>query len=183
MNELFELGGDYTKITRESYDNVVDFIISELDEAIALLPPQSECEKGRATPDAARALKSRVLLYAASPLNNPDNDLGKWQKAADAAEALLDKGYTLNDDYRNLFLEESNEIIFARYFTPSNAHRIAGWSGISGYTGGGGNAPTQNIVMDYEMINGELPYSLDEENNRIINPVSVNEEFHANASL
>jgi starch-binding outer membrane protein, SusD/RagB family len=172
INEIFELGDDYTKIKRESYDDVVDFILSQLDEAIALLPSASESDKGRANQDAAKALKSRVLLYAASPLNNPNNDLNKWQKAADAAKVLIDKNYSLHDDYRNLFLEETNEIIFARYFTPSNAHRIAGWSGISGYTGGGSNAPTQNIVMDYEMINGELPYSLDEDNNMIINLAS-----------
>ena len=169
---IFELNDDYTNISRESYDKVCDFIVTELDEAIALLPPQSESEKGRATPHAAMALKSRVLLYAASPLNNSDNDLNKWGKAADAAEALIDVGYTLYDDYQNLFLEETNEIIFARYFTKSQNHNINGWSGTNSLAGGGGNAPTQNIVMDYEIMNGELPYSLDDNLNRIVNPAS-----------
>lgn len=172
ITNIFELDDEFTNISRASYDEVVDFIITELNEAITLLPPQSESGKGRATPHAAMALKSRVLLYAASPLNNPNNDLNRWQKAADAAEALLDLGYSLHDDYQNLFLEETNEIIYARYFTVSQSHNINGWSGTNSLAGGGSNAPTHNIVMDYEMINGELPYLLDENLNRIVNPTS-----------
>jgi hypothetical protein len=176
ITKVFELNEDYTDVTREPYDEVVDFIIKELDEAINLLPPQNECEKGRATPDAALALKSRVLLYAASSLNNPTHDLSKWQKAADAAEALINTHrYTLNDDYKNLFLQENNEIIFARYFTKSLNHQINGLSGINSMAGAGFNTPTENIVMDYEMANGELPYSVTVSNNSIdmvINPNS-----------
>ena len=173
ITDVFGLGDDYTNVSRAPYDEVVNFIVSELDEAISLLPPQSEIKKGRASPHAAMALKSRVLLYAASPLNNPNNDLNKWQKAADAAEALLNKGYTLHDDYKNLFLEESNEIIFARYFTKTLSHNINGWSGANSLAGGGGNAPSENIVMDYEMINGELPYNYDDiENKWVVNPAS-----------
>lgn len=171
ITTVFALDDDYTSVNRENYDKVVDFIVNELDDAAVLLS-QSEIKKGRATPDAASALKSRVLLYAASPLNNPSNDLVKWEKAAEAAEALLDKEYTLYPDYKNLFLEDNNEIIFARYFTKSINHNINGLSGTNSLYGGGHNHPTENIVMDYEMVNGELPYSLGSSNEIVVNPRS-----------
>lgn len=171
ITRVFALDDDYTTVTRDSYDKVVDFIVSELDEAATLLS-QSEIKKGRATLDATLALKSRVLLHAASPLNNPLNDQAKWEKAAEAAEALLNKGYTLYPDYQSLFLEDNNEIIFARYFTKSMNHNINGYSGTNSLYGGGHNHPTENLVMEYEMINGELPYSLDASNKIIVNPAS-----------
>jgi len=171
VTHVFALDDDYTAVTRESYDKVVDFIVNELDEAVEMLS-RSEILKGRATPDAALALKSRVLLYAASSLNNPSNDLTKWEKAAEAAEALMNKGYTLYPDYKNLFMEDNNEIIFGRYFTKSINHNINGYSGTNSLYGGGHNHPTENIVMDYEMKNGELPYSIGSNNEMIVNPAS-----------
>lgn len=171
ITQVFALDDDYTAVTRDSYDKVVDFIVNELDEASVLLS-KSEIKKGRATPDATLALKSRVLLYAASPLNNPSNDRTKWEKAAQAAENLIDKGYTLYPDYKNLFMEDNNEIIFGRYFTISLNHNINGLSGTNSLYGGGHNHPTENLVMDYEMVNGELPYSLDASNKIIVNPAS-----------
>lgn len=39
---------------------------------------------------AAKALVSRLKLYLASPLYNPNNDLNKWQEAVDAAKAVID---------------------------------------------------------------------------------------------
>ena len=171
ITQVFSLDDDYTAVTRDSYDKVVDFIVNELDEASVLLS-KSEIKKGRVTPDATLALKSRVLLYAASPLNNPSNDRTKWEKAAQAAENLIDKGYTLYPDYKNLFMEDNNEIIFGRYFTISLNHNINGLSGTNSLYGGGHNHPTENLVMDYEMVNGELPYSLDASNKIIVNPAS-----------
>ncbi|WP_352423464.1 RagB/SusD family nutrient uptake outer membrane protein [Proteiniphilum sp.] len=171
ITQVFSLDDDYTAVTRDSYDKVVDFIVNELDEASVLLS-KSEIKKGRATPDATLALKSRVLLYAASSLNNPSNDRTKWEKAAQSAENLIDKGYTLYPDYKNLFMEDNNEIIFGRYFTISLNHNINGLSGTNSLYGGGHNHPTENMVMDYEMVNGELPYSLDASNKIIVNPAS-----------
>jgi hypothetical protein len=49
------------------------------------------------------------LLFAGltlgSPLNNPSNNLAKWQAAADAAKAVIDLNkYSLYSSYKNLFL-------------------------------------------------------------------------------
>jgi starch-binding outer membrane protein, SusD/RagB family len=160
VDKVFELGEDYG-ISRATYDECVTYILKDIDEAIALLPArQSASELGRASGHAAMALKARVLLYTASPLNNSSNDKAKWQKAADAAQALLNTGYSLNDDYQKLFLQDNNEIIFARYFSQNDpATEINLYNGRNGSDGWGGNCPTQNLVNDYEMTNGELPYT------------------------
>ncbi len=159
FDDVFELNDDYAA-TRSSYDDCVDFICDDLDEAISLLPDkQTGSNLGRASADAAKALKSRVLLYSASPLNNPGNDIAKWEKAAAAAETLLNSGYTLNNDYQSTFVTDNNEIIFARYFTQANYHETHKFNGRNGDSGWGGSCPSQNLVDDYEMINGELPYT------------------------
>ena len=69
------LGGGEVKLTRRSVESVVNAIVGWCDEAIALLPNQrGAADFGRVNQLAAMALKSRVLLYAASPLyNTPDN--------------------------------------------------------------------------------------------------------------
>jgi hypothetical protein len=57
---------------RRPYDECVDFIAALFDEAAAELPIKytSESYYGRATKLAAKAIKARMLLYAASPLFN-----------------------------------------------------------------------------------------------------------------
>ena len=167
ITKKFELNDDFT-VSRNTYDECVDFICSELEDAIQLLPNKSET-LGKASSDAARALKSRVLLYSASPLHNPNHDLQKWQKASDAASELLDAGYTLHDDYQSIFLNPNNEIIFARYFTQSNYHQMTLFNGRNGSHGWGGNCPTENLVSSFEMRNGEMPF-LDD--GTTVNPLS-----------
>src|SRR5690606_13837672 len=134
----------------------INYAVSQLDEAAAVLPLYNSNDwlKGRATKGAALALKSRLLLYAASPLYNA----GTWADAAAAAKAVMDLNiYGLYNDYQNLFLssEANNEVIFARYYTVGARHvptEIA--NGPNGYDGWGGNLPLQNLVDAYGMANG-----------------------------
>lgn len=91
---------------RSSYDEVVQFINEKLDEAIPDLPDTwSSQDYGRVTRLTALALKSRMYLYAASPLFNGNSEMysdfvssvdgrhlisqeysvEKWQQAADAS--------------------------------------------------------------------------------------------------
>jgi hypothetical protein len=97
---------------RASYEAVVNFIVKDCDEAAALLDGKT-LVAGRATKAAALALKSRVLLYAASDLHDIPTAKAKssviaayakpelvgyvsgdrkarWEKARDAAKAVLD---------------------------------------------------------------------------------------------
>jgi hypothetical protein len=63
---------DSFKVAQDSYADCISFIISDLDSASMMLPiVESGDNDGRATKGAALALKSRVLLYAASDLHNP----------------------------------------------------------------------------------------------------------------
>lgn len=175
ITNLFELNQDY-KVTRDSYSDCVDFITKELDEAISFLPAKSSSETlGRATGDACKALKARVLLYAASEQNNPSHLKEKWEAAAEATKEVLDAGYSLGNDYQSVFLEDNDEIIFARYFTQANSTDFMLWNGRNGSNGWTGENPTQNLVNAYEMTNGELPY-LNEELPLKINPASGYDE-------
>src|SRR5690606_30019680 len=71
------------QLPRNSYDECVDFIVSELDKAAELLPdkPLNAIDYGRTCGNMARALKSRVLLYAASPQWNGNSDYAAFQNA------------------------------------------------------------------------------------------------------
>jgi hypothetical protein len=160
----------------------VAFIEKDLNEAIPKLPARyasTEGNYGRATQDACMALRSRTLLYAASSLFNPSHDNQKWQKAADAAEALLNKGYTLYPDYRKLFILPSgaaqDEIIFCRNFTTANGHQAPMNNLSRRYGAYGGwwasNGPSQNLVDDYDMLNGQPPFTW-AGNVQTINPAS-----------
>lgn len=98
---------------------MVTQILKDLDEAAAVLPLKySGADVGRTTKGAALALKTRVLLFEASPLNNPSNDVNKWTEAANAARAVIElpgTGYALFPNYRSLFLpanENSAESVF-----------------------------------------------------------------------
>jgi len=111
---------------RSNYNECVKFIADMFDEAVTGLPPvQTGSAYGRATSTTAKAIKARMLLYAASPLFNGGGgttpsfytsfkdkagnllipttyDKEKWKKAADAAKEAIDfaeaQGYAL---YKN----------------------------------------------------------------------------------
>ena len=76
------------KAPRAKTSEVIAQIVKDLDTAAALLPPVWEASGwGRMSGSAALALKSRVLLTAASPLFNAswdDPGSDRWQKALEA---------------------------------------------------------------------------------------------------
>lgn len=120
IDKSYGLNEDYT-IARSSFSDCVNFIVKECDDAIALLEG-TNMGKGRATANAARALKSRILLYAASDMHdiptlqskttflNGYSNLevlgytsgdrnARWQAAKVAAKAVMDaagSGYKLD---------------------------------------------------------------------------------------
>ncbi|HYH56067.1 MAG TPA: RagB/SusD family nutrient uptake outer membrane protein, partial [Anseongella sp.] len=162
----FKLGDDYL-VERSSYDEVLDFVVSELDAAAELLPPSySGADLGRVTQGAAMAIKSRALLYAASPLHNPANDKAKWQAAADAAKAVIDlERYSLYPDYKESFTEAGNfneeriwEHVLNQDLLYSGEYRIERKMFPNGSAGWGHPSPTQNLVDCYEMTSGLLPH-------------------------
>lgn len=184
VKRTFQLEDDFF-IPRSSLDESIQYIVDESDLAASLLPEDygtSPDDIGRATKGAALALKSRILLYAASDLYNdpswaggyPNPEListsgsrtAKWQAAKDAAKDVIDLGiYSLQDtddpvqDYTDLFLlKDSKEAIFSRYFIKSRGWEDGALPGLAngpnGYHNWGGNTPIQELVDDYEMVDG-----------------------------
>lgn len=167
VTQSYELGTDIT-FTSASFDECVKFIEENIAEAMPALPAfyaTTDANFGRATQAACQALLSRLYLYAASPLFNKNNDKDKWQKASDAAETFLKtyKQYELYPDYIECFNQpsgtENKEIILARNFTVTNGHN-APMDNLNRRFGGYGgwwasNGPSQNLVDDYDMLNGE----------------------------
>ena len=147
-------------LPRNSYDECVAFIVSQVDAALPDLRDswrgfQSDRFLGRITQGAAMALKSRVLLYAASPQNNPAGDEAKWRAAAQAAHDVIALNqYTLADNYRDLFRAvDNNEFILERRYTATNELERSSYP--VGFEGArGGTNPSQNLVDAYETING-----------------------------
>ena len=164
ISQSYQLG-TAVSLTRNTFDECVKFIEDDLTAASADLPEKydaSDVNFGRATQDACQALRSRMYLYLASPLWSATHDLQKWQKAADAAAALLNK-YTLYPDYTKLFNQPSgtanSELIWAREFSSTNYHSEPPNNLGRRYGSYGGwwasNGPSQNLVDDYDMTNGE----------------------------
>jgi hypothetical protein len=154
---------DDLQLPRNTEEEVVAFLMNDCDSAALLLPPTYSTDNlGRATKGAALLLKSRVLLYAASLLHNPDNNLDKWQRAADAAKAVMDLNvYRLDDNYKTLFhTRTSPEIIFQS--TINQVWKVVDNDWVRhteppSQGGGWGNLqPLQNIVDEYEMSNGKM---------------------------
>ena len=74
VDQPFELDQDFLSINRSSLDATLDFILADLDKAIAgtLLKSDSKYVQGRATKGAAAALKSRLLSWSTGVLMHGD---------------------------------------------------------------------------------------------------------------
>ena len=187
---------DFT-IARNTYEECVNAIVTDLDSSAALLKGRSMAS-GRATMGAALALKARVLLYAASDLHdiptakakstviggfaNPEllgyvsgDRTARWQKAKDAAKAVIDLnqyGYKLNlaapataadgqQNYVNLSLSQNGgeaDGIFLKYYIRASNDDWGSWfprnNQPNGYHGWTSSEPTQQMVDNYEMMDG-----------------------------
>lgn len=169
---------DHIPAKRNTYEECVNYIISECDAAGKDLPlVQSGLNYGRASKGACMALKARVLLYAASLLfnsktpvggpvgplvNYPSYDGKRWQLAADAADSLIRSGaYSLYVDnatapgygFQHVFtMRYNSEYIFA-LMRNANADFETLWDPPS-RTGKNGAFPLQGLVDAFPMSNG-----------------------------
>lgn len=158
-NKLFSQD-DKVNIPRNTYDECVQYIVSELDAIKDSLRPDPlvATDLGRISQGADLALKSRVLLYAASPLNNPGNDMSKWQAAADAAKAVIDLNeFKLEKDFSSVFTDRQNsEVILA--FQRAQTKDLETENAPVGYAqpnqSNGYVSPTQELVDAFPMMSG-----------------------------
>ena len=169
VDRTFDLNYEFGGERRADLDEVADFIVRDLDEAARLLADAdySGSDLGRATQGAALALKSRVLLYKASPLfGTPTRE--KWEAAAQAAKDVIDLGiYYLkpvnnSEEYAALFFDPSNpEVIFEKLFDPkygageniSYLHQ-APMGPYNGYQGWGTLNPTHEVAARFQLSDG-----------------------------
>lgn len=205
IDRSYALGENFD-VTRNTWSACVDFIIKECDSAILLLKGKTMIP-GRASELAAMALKSRMLLYAASDLHdiptaktkstliagyaNPEligytsgDRTARWTAAKNAAKAVLDGastlGYKMNlntpvsaaegkKNYIALAMgggsksaeidkAAQSEILFGRYWNISKDEYAGMYVGLAngpnGYHNWAGNTPVQELVDDYEMMDG-----------------------------
>ena len=178
---------DQVNLPRQSFADLVAYLASELDAAGALLPVPNapypagyqEIDKGRVTKGTAMGIKSRLLLYAASPLFNggaiasateqqkvlvsyPQYDIARWKTAADAAEAVINSNYySLNVNnskpglgFYEVFLKRDNSEYILAYTRENNkdfeSHYLPGSRSGANYS-----MPTQNLVDAFPMIDGK----------------------------
>lgn len=182
-------------LSRSSYDEVVEHIVALIDDNAdkvnldwrVMLDEEYDQwadvknwnyrnSSGRFDKTSALAIKARTLLHAASPRNNPDNDITKWERAAQAThdvievrkaifakgfgfgtEALTNPDYRMpeNRDYNGYFLGNAStdnvqSIFLIRKAQSSTPERLNYPIGTRG--GNSGVTPSQNLVDAYEYV-------------------------------
>jgi hypothetical protein len=160
---------DSLLIPASAYDSVVAYIVREIENNKAGLQVNWATSAytgnaGRFSLGSALALEARVLLFAASPLHNPTNDVTRWQKAAAAANNVITTSglnYALyTGGYQNYFMGAtsiaSTETIFAIRRTANNTIETQNYP-ISTPGGNSGVCPTDNLVSSYEYIGAVNP--------------------------
>lgn len=172
-------------LPRSTADACFEFIIAECDSAAQSLPRKyggspviigfnEAKDLGRPTSGAALALKSRALLYWASPLFNKTNDLTRWEKASLAADAVIN--YTVNENGTGnktynlqrfsaaltmstlfstnaLLPQYHDELIFSTNYNSNTT--LEKLNAPISYGAKGLTNPTQNLVESFPMLNGK----------------------------
>jgi len=177
---------DNMNLKRNSFRQCVNYILAECDTAAQNLPiVQIGSMYGRVSKGSCLALKSRVLLFAASPLFNngganpgnangldsivayPDSDPNRWKLAADAAAAVIGlNAYQLFIDstsisgapgygFQELFTQRYNTEYILPRMMSSNKYLEQIWD-VPSRGGSGGPFPYQELVDAFPMSNGKL---------------------------
>jgi hypothetical protein len=166
VDKVYTINDKTFNEARASWEETENFILEDINQAVSMLPTTVSGEdNGKATVGAALALKSRLLLYAASPYFNTSNDQTKWQVAADAAKAVIDMPqyslYGSSTTYGKIFTDFFNqEVIFARIYGDvfdDRYNTVNRDLSPNGYDGGNGYSaynPTQQMVDAFQMKDG-----------------------------
>lgn len=177
------VGIDGMQLFRDSEEAIWDFIASDLDYAINNLPDKNQ--KGRANRYVAAAFKSRVMLHAGSiakyntineVYNNaricgiPQDRAKDYFTAAYEASKILDEtdsyGLYMGEwkagdkdaqatNFTNIFLKDTKENIFVRYYKEPNSLHNFDDSTQPMQTSSGGNNSEVCPTLDFvEMFDG-----------------------------
>lgn len=153
-------------IGKTPFAEVIDFIVKECDEAAKNLPTDflavgGNNNTGRTTKGFAMALKTKALLYAASPLHNPSDDAEAWKAAARAALEVINLNlYRLDANGCYTDPLNSKELVLARMNTENASYELYNFPLRLAYGNrtqallACGNYPSQNLVDAFETVNG-----------------------------
>lgn len=146
---------------KKSANEVYDFIMQDLDFAIANLPSGTySANAGRWTQDAAKAYKARMILYTA--YDDSGNAIASKINEAKTALSSI-SGYSLATDFADNFLNEKQEsspeiMMSIKFLAPNNSTQADMWYGdwlVSG--------PLANFIGQFEMADGSagttVPYT------------------------
>jgi hypothetical protein len=161
------IGVDDLDVARNSTAECFDFILKDIDTAIAGLPARiasGSADYGRIDQTYAKAFKAKVLLYKASPLFNPANPYSnpRWTEAYAAAKEAYDfavaNGAALTPSYDDIFLVEGGaEVLMA--VVNQYPNKTEAWSNYlrpqSLTIGQISRGPTWDMLMSFPMADGK----------------------------
>lgn len=174
ITEPFDpLFAGWNELKRPTFEEITNILDNELRDVVnsRLLPdrrlPQ---EASKVDNGIANSIRARLLLDNASKLNNPGNDRTKWQRAADAAQDVINMtDYSLVNmaDYKRLFVgafaTPVTEVIWRAWVDNSAINNTNGVD-VGSYPFANinhmwncGESPTQELVDCFEMTNGAMP--------------------------
>ena len=137
-------------VSRTSKDEVMTFVINELNEAIPDLPAERpDSEKGRITKGGALGILGRVLLAEE-----------RWNEAASTYKQIIDLNlYSIDPNFKHLFEivgENSSEIVLVSVRMPEVYSQSLHLSCL-GFTWGGYHhySPYNELVEQFECIDGK----------------------------
>lgn len=141
------------QMTQVEPKTVYDFILKDLEEAIAGLPDKAENSSKIAKP-AARLLRARAAAYAAGYLN----DNSYWQITLEETAELLKNAPALAN-FGDLFksgCEKLDEVILARTYSIDAQNYWGDWynNSIGGYCV---TTPVRQLVDAFEYVGKEVP--------------------------
>lgn len=177
-----QMSEEMRNLKRSSFADCVEHIVDLCDKAAEVLALQPRGENGgygRMTKGAAKAIKAKALIYAASPLyNRPGNTdplLGytdgsdvtlKWQRAAEACKDVIflkagnANRYSLHANYEKLFVIQPNNN--KEYIVTCNSEKGNGLEkrqyppsvSVLIENNGGGTVPSQEFVDAFTNADG-----------------------------
>jgi hypothetical protein len=174
------------KDPKTSKVEILDFILSELDQAAAILPWIAS-SRGHADKAFALGLKARAGLLGGS-LNYGGNGASYFKAAAAAAQTVIGNR-TLASDRNDLFTiggqakpDARNELIFEMMYSNQGSvkYHIMGFGAVSRNYGQTGIHPTQMLADTYECIDG---LRIDESPLYNVKKPSANRDPRFNATL
>ncbi len=167
---------DGYEIPRSSFNELVEFILADCDSAIALLPDRYTDSgdsfynlgygsdfTNRINGMAVRLLKTKTLLYAASPAYS--DGTYTYQQAAESAAAIMDLngglGEIASENQDHLEFYSNNDVASGNehpeVFWYSSRRNINGWEQNNyppSWYGEGNTNPTQELVNAFPMETG-----------------------------